>query len=438
MVLATVVLLVAVPVVGVAGISGAAGVDGTESPVGSATAPPAATQEATVTITVAVETAAGDPVDDAEITAAWDDGTDTASTASNGRAFLDVPAGARVELGVDHPDYVLNAPVVIGNATEREVGVTVRERARLTVSVEDDSAEPVADARVLLRQDGEIVVDARTDADGTYTTGVIEQREYGLTVVKEGYYRSRTDVTVGADTTATVGVERGSVTLSFSVTDDRFDPPRGVADARIDLETAGTFTTLGNGEATAQVPVNAELDVDVTKEGYETVSRTVDVGESPRAVNLTIGRTPRLNLTAVNDRVVAGERTVVRVVDAYGDPVAGATVRVDGEAVGTTGDDGSLTVRFDAEGNHTVVAETDELTAEAVTVEVVSERTALPSTASPTATATATEPPDAATATPEPDAGISIPGFTPITAALAMVTLGALAAVRIGRSRRAD
>ncbi|WP_435063856.1 carboxypeptidase-like regulatory domain-containing protein [Halobaculum sp. EA56] len=420
-VFATVVVLVLAPAV--VGVGSAAGPsDGVE---------PAGAQEETVTLTVAVRTPGGDPVGSATITASWENGSTTATTASNGRAFVDVPAGATVEVAVDHPEYVRNNPVVVEDAREETVTVTVRERGSLTVRVEDERGNAVGDALVVLREDGDVVVSGRTNANGGFTSGDVEQRDYSLTVVKRGYYRVNRDVTVDDSARETVTLEQGSVTVSFVVTDDRFDPPEPVSNAQLRLETAGTFTTLRNGEATAQVPVNADLELEVTKEGYETVTRTVEVGESPMTVRLNISRTPRLNVTAVNRRVLVGERTVVSVADAYGDPVADARILVDGEEVGTTGGDGTVTIRFESAGNHTVVAETEDLTSEGLTIRAVSARTetATP-TESPTPTATASP---TTTATEEPDTGVSFPGFTPATALLALLALGALFTRRTGR-----
>ncbi|WP_277553025.1 carboxypeptidase regulatory-like domain-containing protein [Halobaculum limi] len=426
-VLATVTLLVFAPVTGTFGVGLVGATDGDARQL----AETATLQEATVTLTVAVETPAGDPVSGATLTADWDGGSATATTASNGRAFLDVPEGATVELSVDHPDYVRNSPVVVEDAEEQTVTVDVRQRGSLTVSVEDTRGDAVDDAQVILRQGGAIVVNGRTNTNGGFSTGVIEQREYGLTVVKEGFFRVQRTITVGDGSRETVELERGSVTLSFEVVDPRFDPAEPVADAQLTLETAGTFQTLQNGEATAQVPVNSDLELTVTKEGYGSDTRTVNVRESAMTVRVNLSRTPELNVTAVNERVLVGERNVVTVVDAYGDPVPDATVSLDGETVGMTGGDGTITVRFEEAGNHTVVAEADDLTSQPLTIVVVRAQTA---TATPTATATATP-----TATDQPlttdsaETGVSFPGFTPLTAVIAVL---AVASLFVGYSRR--
>lgn len=423
--IATVVLIALAPTVGALGGTGG----GTVGPAAGVDAADTAVQEETVTLTVAVRTSEDDPVSGADLTASWENGSATATTASNGRALVDVPAGSTVEIGIDHPEYVRNTPFVVEAADEEVVSMTVRQRGSLTVRTENERGDPVGDARVIMRVDGDVVVNGRTNDDGRYTTGTIEQRSYSLTVVKPGYYRVVSDVDVGDSSRETVGLEQGSVTLSFEVRDDRLDPPEPVADARLTLETTGTFRTLQNGEATAQVPVNADLELEVTKEGYGTVSRTVRVGESARTVSVNITRTPTLNLTTVNDRVLVGERNVVTVTDAYGDPVADARVLVDGEAVGRTGGDGTLTVRLESAGNRTLVAETDELTSSPRSISVVRERTPTPTpTVTPTATSTASPTPTpTVTDTTEPSTEISFPGFTLLSAlvALAALTLAA-------------
>ena len=60
----------------------------------------------TVTVTIAVRDQADNPISDAELDVEWDGGSTTATTAGNGKAFVDVPADARVTISVTHPRYV--------------------------------------------------------------------------------------------------------------------------------------------------------------------------------------------------------------------------------------------------------------------------------------------------------------------------------------------
>ncbi|MFB6069452.1 MAG: hypothetical protein ABEJ76_00400 [Halanaeroarchaeum sp.] len=333
--------------------------------VGGAASGIAAAQP-TVTLTVSVTTPAGESVDAATLTATWDNGSTTAETASNGKAFVDVPEGADVSIAVDHPDYVRNAPYQVADASERDVSITVYEAARATIAVEDAEG-PVDGASVTMAKGGTTVLDAET-TDGTVKTGTIEAGEYDVRVAKPGYYTKTLDVTVENDTTRTIAIERGSVSLVVNVTDDYFDPPRGVAGATAEVGDVGTIKTQSNGVQRISVPVNTRLNVSVTKDGYQTVTRSVDVDESDVTLAVDLARTPALEVDLMSDRVVVGERVLVRVTDEYGDPVPNATVRMNGSAVATTGPEGTATVTVESAGDHAVTVTTDSLTSPAVTV----------------------------------------------------------------------
>lgn len=382
-------------------------------------------------MTVTVEDQSGDSVTNATVTASWDGGETAVRTAANGKAFVDVPEDARVELRVDHPRYVRNEPYVVEDAEADDVTVEVFRRGRVTVRA-TDAAGPVAGASVVVRKDGAIVERGETNAEGRYRTGVVERGDYSVAVVKRGYHRNRTDVDVEGNATVPVTLRRGSVTLSFNVTDPHYDPPRPVGNATLEVGSVGTVRTLPDGEAKLQVPVNTGFQLTASKEGHATVSRSIDVEESDRTVDVSIGLTPSLNVTPVNERAVVDESVVVDVTDEYGDPVAGATVLLDGEAVATTDESGRATVRIEETGEHTLAARTSNLTADPATVRAVA---AEGETAA--ATTTTTETTTAATAgttTGAETTGASTPGFTALAGAVALLALSALL-VRRGRRR---
>lgn len=368
---------------------------------------------ADVTLTVTVTDPSGDRVAGADLTATWDGGSASEETAANGQALIDVPEGADVEIEVEHPEYVRNHPVVVENASEQDVTVDMFARGTATISVADPDGS-VADARVVLRKDGRIVTDGRTSAEGTYQTDVIEQGDYTVSVVKRGYYRERSSLTVDGDVDQNVTIERGSVTLQIRVTDPHFDPPQAVGNLTVSIQSVGQFTTQPGGTASVGVPVNADLPMTVTGDEYEEVSRTINVREDDVAVNVSISRIPQLHLEAVSNRVVVGERVVLQATNEYDEPVAGATVRLDDEAVGETDANGQLAVTVSEPGNHTLVAEDGELRSGTVTVAGVDENGEIP-----TATATATEETDESTA--------STPGFTSLTAVLALLAVALIA-----------
>lgn len=368
-----------------------------------------------VTLTVSVVTPDGDPVSGATLDATWSGGSTTATTASNGKAFVDVPPDANVTVRVAHPDYVRNDPFVVEAASERDVEIAVAAKGSLTVAVTDDSG-PVEQAAVVVRRNGDDVASGWTGADGTFDAGVVEQRTYDVEVVKRGYHRNRTTVDVDGDVRHPVGVRTGSVVVTFAVADDHFDPAKPVPGATISVQDVGTFNTLDSGEATARVPVNAVLDLSATKAAYGSVSRTLRTGESDLAVNFTIGRSPLVNLSLTSGRVVAGERVRVEVTDEYGDPVGGATVRLDGEAAGETNADGEFSVPVADPGNHTLRAEMGDLASAEKTVQAISDQ--------PATTATTTEAPTTAattSATTTTTESGGLPGFTAGAALLALL-----------------
>lgn len=340
-----------------------------------------------VTLTVTVVDGAGNPVGNAELSATWDGGGPVnETTKSNGKAFVDVPAGADVTITVDHPFYVRNDPYVVNDATARSVEVEVARKGWATVVVEDSDGR-VEDAIVQLYQDGERVVTGRTNADGVFTTGAIEQDEYRLIAFKEGYLRNMTFVTVTSETRTTTRIRQDSVLVTFGVTDDHFDPPRPLSGVNVSVGGVARVTTLGNGKVTVSVPVNDQYEVTFTKSGYGRVTKTFRVRESRTSVNASIRRIPAINVTSDNDRVVVGEPVRVTVTDEYGAPVPNATVSLDGTTVAETGGQGVASVTIEGAGNHTIRVAAEGLEATAV-VEGVEPAPDETPTATPTATAT--------------------------------------------------
>ncbi|MFB6107971.1 MAG: hypothetical protein ABEJ82_03900 [Haloplanus sp.] len=151
---------------------------------------PAAAQSETVTLTVSVVDRAGDPVGNARLTAEWDGGSRSATTASNGKAFVDVPAGADVALSISHPDYVRNYPLSVEDATERDVRMEVARKGSATVRVTDADGV-VTGATVTMRKDLHDVASGTTDASGEFHSGTIEQGNTPSRCRRTGTTRSR-------------------------------------------------------------------------------------------------------------------------------------------------------------------------------------------------------------------------------------------------------
>jgi|AntDeeMinimDraft_4_1070355.scaffolds.fasta_scaffold00333_2 PGF-CTERM protein len=379
-------------------------------------APAVVAAQSNVTLTVTVVDQDGDAVSGVDISATWDDGGPVdETTRSNGQALVDVPEGANVTLSVDDEDYVRNAPLEIQDAEAGDVEVQVAEAGSATVDVVDAQGS-VGNAKVQLYQGGDRIADARTGSDGSFTTRDIEQGDYEVRVWKEGYLRNSTDLTVDGDVTHEVRVSQDSRLLQVTVSDDHFSPPQAVANASVRVGGVGTVSTLSNGEATVQVPVNARYDVTVTRDGYETNETSVRVREEAETANLTIQRTDAINLDVANQRVVSGESVRVTVTDEYGDAVSGADVAIDGDSAGQTNDDGELTLTVEGAGTHNLTATSGDLEATASVEGVGADGEEATATATATETATGTETSD-----------FSGPGFTVVGALVALLAVGLLA-----------
>jgi len=363
------------------------------------------TTQQKVTITVEVVDRNGSPLARATVNASWDGGNTTETTKSNGKALVDVPEGERVELDVTHAHYTRNFPFVIDSATaDKEYTVEAAQKGSATIRTTNVAGEPV-DATVRVRADGREVASGDSGNDGTFQTGTIERREYQMTVVRPEYFRNRTTLRVTGQVEQTVRIERGSVAVEFVVTDDHFDPPRAVENATVSVDGVGSVQTLGNGEATIQLPVNTQVTATVTKPGYEEVTERFRVGEQQKTVDATIQRTPTVRLVTANTRVVVGESVRVEITNQYGTPIEGATVTLDGETVGQTDENGVLQVPVENPGTHELRARTDGRQSDAVVVEGVN--------------------PDEST--PTPTEGIGLPGFTPVVTVLALLGAALLA-----------
>lgn len=383
-----------------------------------------AAAQSTVTLTVTVVDQDGDPLSGIDISATWDDGEGgpvNETTRANGQALVDVPGGADVSITVHDDEFVRNVPFEVEDASTRDVEVDVSRGATATVSVVGTGGEPIEDARVRLFTDGNYVSDQQTGSDGTVTSPLVEEGTYTVIATKAGFFRNTTRTTFVGENETSITLSEGSVLLTFNVVDDHFDPDEAMREARIQVGDVGTVQTLSNGQATISVPVNDRYDLRITKDGYQTYNQMLSVRESEMQVNVSIARTPEINVTSANDRVVVDESVRLTVIDEYNESVPNATISRDGEVVGTTDASGEVSVTVPTAGNVTFTAESGTLSSE-VTVEGVEPGGM--ETATPTATATATEQPMTESS------GTSGPGFTLVLALLAVALVAALLARR--------
>lgn len=378
---------------------------------------------ADVTLTVGVETDGGDTVGGATLTATWSNGSATATTASNGKAFLDVPEGETVDITVEHDEYMRNSALVVEDASAREVTLTVRPKGEATVWVTDEEGS-VEDALVTLSQDDQTVVSERTN-EGSIDSGPIEAGTYDLLVEKAGYYDETGSIEVSAEETVTrdVAIERGSVTLQVNVTDPYFDPARALEGISVDVDGQGTVNTQSDGRQQLSVPVNTELTVTFEDPGYETSTRSIETGESDMNLSVSLNRANTLTVTAQTTEVVVGQPAFISVTDEYGDPVGNATVLRNGEEVTETDSEGWARIPIEEAGVHEITVDDGEITSNVTEIRGVQE--------APNETTHIETPTTEETETPAGTTSTSVPGFGPL-----LGLLGIALAVGIGARRR--
>lgn len=388
-------------------------------PAGAAVGPAAAA--GTATLTVALETPGGDPVGGAEITANWSSDSTTATTAANGKAFIDVPDNAEVTISVSHPNYVRNNPYVVSNAETEDVPITVYEKARVTFRITGGGG-PVEGATVRLRKGGTQAVGGQTDADGRWRTGVIESGEYVVGVYKAGFYRLQTEVTVEDGDTVPLGLDRGFVTLEVVVRDDHFDQPRPVNEAEVIISGLGTIITQQNGRQRIDAPVNSQFEVTVEKQGYRTVTQDINVLESDKTVQIDTQRAPKMELRPLNERVVVGETVIIEATDEYGDPIRNATVWVNDNEIAPTNDEGRTSVRIGSPGEYDLRAKKGSR----------EDTTSVTGIAAPETDETESPPPTTTAGETTTEAPLGQAGFGALVAVIAIMTVLAFA---LGRTR---
>ncbi len=318
-----------------------------------------------VTLDITVLDRDGEPVSNAELTVVWADNQTVEETRANGRALVDVPAGADVEIRVDHPEYTRNRPFTVTDATSRavEVPVALSGVAGLTVL---EGEQPVPDTQLTVREPGgPVVAELTTGDDGTAETGRLEQGQYEVTTERPGYFDETVSLELDREQVErSIAVESGRVTVSFAVFDDHFDPPEPIEGATIETERT-ILETGSEGQRSVDLDVNTVQNVTVNRDGYVEVTRRLVVGETDRAFEITTQREPELELVSDQQRVIVGEQVRVTATNAYDEPVAGATILLNGEPVGETGANGQLLVEITETGQQTVRAEADLLRGEA-------------------------------------------------------------------------
>lgn len=322
------------------------------------------------TVQVTVVDRSGEGLGGIEVTASWDGGEVTESTRTNGQALIDVPVDEEIEFTVSDPDgeYVRNhQPVEVSDAADEQVSIEMAEPGDIELSVVDTNGDPVEGVELTVSHENDFrtVERVSTGADGTAVVSDVEQRSYDVEALRAGYNAAETTVELdGSDVTETLEIESNRVNVDFAVTDDHFEPAVPLEGAIIDIAGFGTLPpTFSDGTQNQDLPVNDEYEITVDKEGYDPVETTLDVGEEPTSLNVSIQRTPAITIDQLQDSVVVDQPTLVTITNAYDEPVSGASVSLNDELVGETDAQGQIVFNVTATGENDLSASYEGLTA---------------------------------------------------------------------------
>jgi hypothetical protein len=284
-----------------------------------------------------VADADGVPVEGAEI--AVDEVTVGVSGPSGAFSIADVEGGGRritaTAAGYSQPSE--QWVFVTGDITDLAISVGWRD-GTLTGTVTDANGTAVGGATVLL----DAVEVATSGADGSFSTGVVGGGFRTLAAIAEGYTSDvpTTVLVSGATTGVAVSVGYAAGTISGMVQDLAGQP---VAGAEILVDEIPVGISAGDGSFTTAPVQGGSRQVSATAPGFGPGWPTfVVVSGDVTGAGVVLGP-PNGTISGI-------------VLDLLDQPVAGATVFVDGVPVAVSGPDGAFTTEIVMGGSRSVSA----------------------------------------------------------------------------------
>ena len=186
-----------------------------------------------------------------------------------------------------YQSYVVSLPDQQNDRSLNAALEPIRDPGILTGTVTDEATgEAVAMAKVMIRNaDGEPVAVAGVNGSGQYTVE-LEAGLYTAAFSAENYEsRTVSDISVEEKETAVLNVtlKRNQYILSGTVTEADSDPlvyiSGAVVTASVDGEVKGSAVTDGSGSYRMVLP-SGEYDIQVSADGYESASGSVDLASS--------------------------------------------------------------------------------------------------------------------------------------------------------------
>ena len=286
---------------------------------------------------------------------------------------------------------------------EPETGDADSESDELVLVVTDGQPAPNATVTVRAFADGQAVANAsvavdgeavgETAADGTLTLTLPDAGDVTL-AAERGGAEAELEFAFGDDEKREEEVFQRNVDVSAVLADGTVTVTAayngsGIPDATVSANGERVGTTDAGGNLSFALPADAEeLDLELTKGSFETESeyavrngslappegddeREDRAGEQDDTTDDSVtedeatddGETENLELAVDGGDPGPGETVSLRVF-ADGDPAADTTVLVNDERVGTTDDDGRVTVTLPDADDVEVTAETDDARAE--------------------------------------------------------------------------
>lgn len=276
-------------------------------------------------VDVIVEDRDGNRIENARVTFGNSEGTQVETTGSRGRVTFTGDPG-NYEVRASKSRYFADSKrITLEEGGRKTVRLELRERQKpstLTVVTEDSDGDPIRNMEVNVRNGEDLT--RLTDFAGEAVFEV-EEGEYAITAGGDDHQIEERTVSLDSGEERTVVIEM-----------ERLDPPEE-REARLDVkvrdrsgdELEGAKVRVANGDVDTDLTdsrgrssFSLELDrytVRVSKFGYETESRTVNLGEGDfRTLSFELSRSD-------TDQ---DSRLDVVVEDLDGDPIRNADVRV--------------------------------------------------------------------------------------------------------------
>ncbi len=309
----------------------------------------------------------------ATVTAQWDNNEASTTSLVDGVARMEVPRDEDLTIQITHEEYIRNHPIEAEDYEGDRIETTLYPKAEATIEVVDsEGALQNATVRMWKRSANRLAANGMTGTDGTFETPVIEAGSYNVEVTRPGYTSVRTELQVDNETTETILLTSDSADVDVRTRDAVLNESIGV-DVRVTSggETIRTAqTSADRGILTLSLPVNTDYTISFSKDGYESVNRSLDLEEDDRELTTNMTRIPELVVSPDNDNIVVNETLRVTVTDEYERPIANATVSLGDETV-ETDEDGEAVLNATTAGQFNLTAEKSGQTAGPVRITVV-------------------------------------------------------------------